>query len=182
MDTGTRTARDPICCKTRRQRLDLLPLTPLTTTTRTQVDKIQCRWSFSLFLVSIIYNEDLPHIYTPTYHQSFGKSPQATGHGQGLLVLLSFYMQSGCFTTPPSSTRRPQPPPRGPQVHTGLCHHVRRTVHSLHHALESAPDFDAASAAVQFQWWVAAGWKQIRAHGRSWDAVGSDTRSCIPPY
>ena len=67
VDTGTLTARDPICCKTRRQRLDLLPLTPLTISTRTQVDKIQCRWSFSLFLVSIIYNKGLPHIYTPTY-------------------------------------------------------------------------------------------------------------------
>ena len=59
--------RCPPCYKTRRQRLDLLPLTPLMISTRTQVDKIKCRWSFFLFLVSIIYNKSLPHIYTPTY-------------------------------------------------------------------------------------------------------------------
>ncbi|KAG2570739.1 hypothetical protein PVAP13_7KG016618, partial [Panicum virgatum] len=49
--------------------------------------------------------------------------------------------------------RHPQPPPCGPRVRTRPRRRVRRTVHSLHRfALESAPDFDAASATVQFQW------------------------------
>ncbi|PUZ70278.1 hypothetical protein GQ55_2G215100 [Panicum hallii var. hallii] len=65
--------------------------------------------------------------------------------------------------------RRPQPPSCRPRVRTGLHCHARRAIHSLHHAaLESASDFGAASATVQFRWLVAAdaGRGERRCHRR----------------